>query len=110
MFQCPFFCIQASDNIKPIIILLTLGVNLRSNFSLFVNLDLKLIELIPICLFHKAILLLEVLVENFLKLNIEKDFDEGYTLNGKYNEMAHVAAVKYALVKQKLDSILAKNK
>ena len=38
--------------------------------------------------------------KNFLnkKLILEKDFDEGFTLNDIYNEMAHVAAVKYALV------------
>jgi hypothetical protein len=30
----------------------------------------------------------------FLELTLEKDFDEGYTLNDIYNEMAHVAAVK----------------
>ena len=32
------------------------------------------------------------------ELTLEKDFDEGFTLNDIYNEMAHVAAVKYALV------------
>jgi len=42
-----------------------------------------------------------VFVDNFFinkELTLEKDFDEGFTLNGIYNEMAHVAAVKYALV------------
>ena len=38
-----------------------------------------------------------VFVDKFLfnkKLTLEKDFDEGYTLNDVHNEMAHVAAVK----------------
>ena len=42
-----------------------------------------------------------VFVDKFFlnkKLILEKDFDEGFTLNDTYNEMAHVAAVKYALV------------
>ena len=42
-----------------------------------------------------------VFVDKFFinnKLTLEKNFDEGFTLNGIYNEMAHVAAVKYALV------------
>jgi hypothetical protein len=39
------------------------------------------------------------------KIKLEKDFDEGVTLNDIYNEMAHVAAVKYALVLN-MDSIL----
>ena len=51
-----------------------------------------------------------VLVDKFFinnELTLEKDFDEGLTLNGIFNEMAHVAAVKYALVyEQFLDSIL----
>ena len=105
VFQCPFFCSHASDKIKPIIILLTLGVKLRRSFSLFVNLDFKLglpygwREFIPICLFDKVNSLQEVLVfiENFFfnkKLILEKDLDEGYTLNDVHNEMAHVAAVK----------------
>ena len=89
--------------------LLTLGVNFRRIFSALVNLVLKLIELIPICLFHRfnCLLCKAVLeycaeaVENFFKLILEKDFDEGYTLNDIHNEMAHVAAVKYALVEQK---------
>lgn len=58
----------------------------------------------PICLFHKVICLQEVLVfvDKFFfnkELTLEKDFDEGFTLNDIHNEMAHVAAVKYALVK-----------
>ena len=61
-FQCPLFCSQASDKIKPMIILFTLGVNWRSFLSEFVILDLELIELIPICLFHKVICLQELLV------------------------------------------------
>ena len=42
-----------------------------------------------------------VFVDKFFsdkELILEKDFDEGFTLNDIYNEMAHVAAVKYALV------------
>ena len=38
-----------------------------------------------------------VLVDKFFinnELTLEKDFDEGYTLNDVHNEMAHVAAVK----------------
>ena len=49
-----------------------------------------------------------VLVDKFFinnELTLEKDFDEGITLNDIHNEMAHVAAVKYALVLN-LDSIL----
>ena len=77
----------------------TTTVNLIRFFSVLTNLGLKLIELIPICLFHKVICLQEVLVfvDKFLfnkKLTLEKDFDEGYTLNDVHNEMAHVAAVK----------------
>ena len=57
----------------------------------------------PICLFHVIICLQEelVFVDKFFfnkKLILEKDFDEGFTLNDIYNEIAHVAAVKYALV------------
>lgn len=86
------------------------------------NFCLKLLELKPIGLFHKVNCLSsllssricgqkqEVFADKYFlsslslfltgckpkgeKLIIEKDFDEGYTLNGKYNEMAHVAAVK----------------
>jgi hypothetical protein len=53
-FQWPLFWSQPSDNISPIIILLTRGVNWIRDLSKFVNFCFKNFEVYPNGLSHKV--------------------------------------------------------
>jgi hypothetical protein len=100
-FQCPLLSIHPSETIKPIIILLALGVNFNIFLSWLLIRGFLIIEEKPKGLFHivKDKSGLTHLLGKFLYKYCEFKNKSGiFTFKDLYKKFAPVAAVKYALV------------